>query len=440
MPAALWAAPPVRPPERPACRAALKTYRKFAQEAWVANVAGHNGEMDLSEALAAYDRVALNLDKLDRVWQRMQALIPDGAFIDGGSEYSVTYSQLAESWNSIAASLPAIDGWRLDATIVDYAAIGQTRVGFDEAGEWELEVAFKAEIFAPKTEALRYRKKLARARQVLVRRRAEELVRTVDRLLASVPTGAGEELSETEVTPVIHAVKQAIDEIERLLGDALRGGPRESDLYRHLSFGEPHDLRDIAAMDWPAFRPHVELALYDDEDPVPVHVDDLASLATVSVTPVSSQVHWDRIDADGFERLLARLLEQSPSYVRIERPMNVNAPDAGRDIQAYRRVNDGLVSERQERIIVQAKHRPNHGIRDSEIADLVYAKLPLWEGEPVRGLIVATTGSFASNAVRWVEDHNRAGKRPDIHLWSSNELEALLRKYPAVLAEFGLVD
>src|SRR3954453_2271244 len=32
MPAALWgAAPPGRPPERPACRAALKPYRKFAQ-------------------------------------------------------------------------------------------------------------------------------------------------------------------------------------------------------------------------------------------------------------------------------------------------------------------------------------------------------------------------------------------------------------------------
>jgi hypothetical protein len=298
----------------------------------ISRVDGHNGEMDLSEALAAYDRVALNLDKLDRVWQRMEALVPDGAFIDGGSEYSVTYSQLAESWNSIAESLPAIDGWRLDATIVDYAAIGRTRVDFDEAGEWQHELAFKAQIFAPKTEALRYRRKLARARQVLVRRRAEELVRTVDRLLASVPTGVGEELPETEVTPVVHAVKQAIDEIERLLGDALRGGPRETDLYRHLSFGEPHDLRDIAAMDWPAFRPHVELALYDDEDPVPVHVDDLASLATVSVTPVSSQVHWDRIDADGFERLLARLLEQSASYGGIKRLMNVNAPDAGRDI------------------------------------------------------------------------------------------------------------
>jgi hypothetical protein len=42
--------------------------------------------------------------------------------------------------------------------------------------------------------------------------------------------------------------------------------------------------------------------------------------------------------------------------------------------------------------------------------------------------------------VRWVDDHNRAAKRPDITLWSSNELDTLLRKWPAVIAEFGLID
>ena len=33
-----------------------------------------------------------------------------------------------------------------------------------------------------------------------------------------------------------------------------------------------------------------------------------------------------------------------------------------------------------------------------------------------------------------------AAKRPDITLWSSNELDTLLRKWPAVVAEFGLID
>ena len=174
-------------------------------------------------------------------------------------------------------------------------------------------------------------------------------------------------------------------------------------------------------------------------DPTLVGLVGLAPPVMTPVSPRSLHVYWDRIDADGFERLLARLLEQSGSYLRITRLMNVNAADAGRDLQAYRRVNDGL-SERHERVIVQAKHWPKRGVSASEISDLVHTKLPLWEGEPVRGLIVATTGSFTQDAVRWVDDHNRAAKRPDIVLWSSTELETLLRRWRAVSAEFGLID
>ncbi|QFU86615.1 restriction endonuclease [Amycolatopsis sp. YIM 10] len=169
-------------------------------------------------------------------------------------------------------------------------------------------------------------------------------------------------------------------------------------------------------------------------DPALVDIDTSGSTTPAAEQPAgrAAQVQWDweRINPDGFERLLARLLEQSGSYVRITRLMNTNAADAGRDIQAYRRVNDGLVSDRYERTIVQAKHWPKRGIGPSEIADLVHAKLPLWEGEPVRGLIVATSGSFTQDAVRWVDNHNRAAKRPDIVLWSSSELEMLLRKWP----------
>jgi hypothetical protein len=86
---------------------------------------------------------------------------------------------------------------------------------------------------------------------------------------------------------------------------------------------------------------------------------------------------------------------------------------------------------------VQAKHWPTRGVSGSDIADLVNAKLPLWGAEPIRGLIVATTGSFTQEAVRWVDDRNLAAKRPDIMLWSSSELEILLRKWPAVFQSSG---
>jgi hypothetical protein len=84
--------------------------------------------MDLSAALAEYDRVALNLQKLDRVWKRMEELLPDGPFLGAGSDEDVLYTQLGEQWTTITRSLPAIHGWRLDAQIIDYAAIGRARL------------------------------------------------------------------------------------------------------------------------------------------------------------------------------------------------------------------------------------------------------------------------------------------------------------------------
>ncbi|MFJ4649701.1 restriction endonuclease [Nocardia sp. NPDC088792] len=148
---------------------------------------------------------------------------------------------------------------------------------------------------------------------------------------------------------------------------------------------------------------------------------------------------WQRIDADGFERLIARLLELSGAYTKINRLMNVNAPDCGRDIEAFLQVSDGLGVETLERLIVQAKHWPGRGVSASEIADLVHTKMPQWEGEPVRRLTIATSGSFTRDAVHWTEAHNRAAHRPTITLWSSSELERMLRRWPTLAAEFGLI-
>ncbi|MFD6397649.1 restriction endonuclease [Nocardia sp. NPDC060249] len=151
-------------------------------------------------------------------------------------------------------------------------------------------------------------------------------------------------------------------------------------------------------------------------------------------------LNWQRVDADRFEQLIARLLEVSEAYTKINRLMNVNAPDCGRDIEAFLQVSDGLGAETLERLIVQAKHWPGRGVSTSDISDLVYAKMPLWEGEPVRRLTIATSGSFTRDAVQWVENHNRAGDRPLITLWSSSELERMLRRWPTLAAEFDLIS
>ncbi|WP_433590776.1 restriction endonuclease [Nocardia sp. CA-145437] len=155
---------------------------------------------------------------------------------------------------------------------------------------------------------------------------------------------------------------------------------------------------------------------------------------------VKLPINWKQINPDQFEQLLVRRLSISGCYTRITRSMNVNAPDGGRDIEAYLCYSDNVDSEWQERVVVQAKHSPGRSVGTSVITDLVHAQLPLWEGEPVRHLIVATSGSFTLNAVRWADDHNAKGARPRIALWSSSELEAFLQRWPTIAAEFGLID
>jgi hypothetical protein len=400
-----------------------------------------NDGMALADVLATYDRVALNLDKLDRVWQQMVAVLPDGPFLGEGSPDEDQYQHLAETWARLRDSLPAINGWRITAEVVDFAEVGQARLDYLDIDEPEGLRAFDNSVHRPGAEARMYRRKLMRARQELVRQRAEELVKIIDAALVSVPTSPDELLPQEDVTALLDVVREAFNELERLLGDALRGAPRHNDLRRHLHFAEPHDSRDIAVLDWPAVRPHVEVAVYGDNAPVPVEATDLGVLATETVAaPVPSRVHWDRLDADGFERLLGRILEHSGSYEGINRLMAINSTDAGRDLEAYRAVSDGLLATARERTIVQAKHWSSKNVGATEIADLVHAKLPIWEGEPVRRLIFATSGSFTQEAVRWTEKHNADGRRPYIELWSAAELETLLRRWPALLAEFGLID
>lgn len=111
-----------------------------------------NGAMDLPAALAAYDRVAQNLEKLDRLWIRMSELLPDGPFLGAGSDDELAYTQLGEEWAVVASSLPAIKGWKLEAEIFDYASIGQARLGYLDIGEHEQLRAFDARVSAPQVE------------------------------------------------------------------------------------------------------------------------------------------------------------------------------------------------------------------------------------------------------------------------------------------------
>ncbi|PSL57003.1 ADP-ribosylglycohydrolase [Saccharothrix carnea] len=189
---------------------------------------------------------------------------------------------------------------------------------------------------------------------------------------------------------------------------------------RRMGLEVPHNRRD-------------EIIELTDPDGRRVLVNQMI----VTVTR-SQEVHWDRIDANDFERLLVRLLEQSEAYERAGDTTSGDEFDTGIDGLAYVRTNENPADSGQL-VIFQAKHSPNQMVSLAEIEDLVNVKLHHFDRGSIGRLVIATTGSLSRTAVRWVEKYNQDKHPMSIGVWSSNDLEMILRRKPEILAEFGLL-
>ena len=231
--------------------------------------------------------------------------------------------------------------------------------------------------------------------------------------------------------PDVDQVAAAVGEIERLIGDTAQRRGRWGDLHRHLYFGQGHDWHDIREFDWPSVRSDVEAVALSDPDPLPVPAIDLGQAAAGRLTGTATiALPWDRLDDDGFERLLYDLLRDFPEHQNVQWLMQTRAPDRGRDLSLDRVLRDSTGSVRRERVIVQAKHWLKRSVGLTDIANTV-AAIKLWQPPVVRGLVIATSGRFSADAVAWTEQHNDGGAAPFIDLWPESKLETLLAQKPS---------
>jgi hypothetical protein len=88
-------------------------------------------------------------------------------------------------------------------------------------------------------------------------------------------------------------------------------------------------------------------------------------------------------------------------------------------------------------MILQCKHWLSKSVADTDIANAL-TKMAHWEPPAVDIMVVATTGRFTSDAVRWVEQHNHQGKRPLIELWPENAIERMLARRAPLVVKYGL--
>jgi len=394
----------------------------------------------LEEALGQFERTETNLSRLESVAEEMNSLQPSGIVFGTTSPEAARYEQLRRAYEDLLAGLPALGGFKPTAVPWAWDEIAQRRVDAIDIDFPEAIAAEAMEANEPDEQLAEYRHRFSKARRKLVRQRAGELMEEVDGIVA--------EVDDTTVprdgTPMgdddrwQHLVN-AIGEIERLLGTELvHKKGNWGDLHRHLGFAQAVDFRDIAESDWRSVRPDIEASLYGELEPLPVDVADLESLAESGPTgSVSTELQWDALDDEGFERLIFNILLQAAGYENPQWLMKTRAPDKGRDLSVDRVISDTLGDVRRERVIVQCRHWLSRSIRPEDCAETV-AKMSLWEPPLVDALIIATSGRFTSDAVQWTEGHNSKGNSPRVEMWPDSRLETLLAQRAPLVREFGL--
>jgi hypothetical protein len=387
-----------------------------------------SSESALNAALRQFEAAEANLEKLERIFRELCAMIPSGITFGNDAEYDGK----CRAFRDVLDALPSIAGWKPRAELLELNFIAQSRLDGADIGEMRVEVDLQDAIEAPGRELGEYRHRLYRKRRKLIRDAMRDLVSSIDGTLDATASPAGADSFDWE------RVAGHAQEIETLLGSALPRPPRWSDFRRHLRFGQPQDQTDILRLDWPAVRHGLTQGLYADDEPIPIDVDDLDSV--VEARPrgtVATKLKWSALTDEDLERLTYNLISGSRGYENPEWLMKTRAPDRGRDLSVSRVTQDALGGTRRDRVIIQCKHWLERSVAVDEIASL-REQVRLWEPPRVDVLVVCTTGRFTSDAVALIERHNGSDSALRIEMWPESHLERLLAERPALIAEFGL--
>jgi len=388
----------------------------------------------LEQALQQFEAAEANLEKLEKLWEKISGHIPGGPAFGAPPEYD----ELCLAFRGILPALPAIGGVRVDDHLYDYDAAGQMRLDALEVGEIDAQVSVENALEEQGKRLREYRFLLNAKRRELVRGRMLTLIDEVDETLRLlVPSLEGAEVNEAVPEPNWSRLKEAIQEIATLLGSNPKP-PGWGTLMRHLHFGQMADLSDIHKVDWPAVKGGLRIGIYGEHDPVPVGVADLEDIVAARPQgPVTSRLNWSALTDEEFERLMFSLIGETPGYENPQWLQHTNASDRGRDLSVVRVDTDPLEGVRRHRIIIQCKHWLSRSVGPGDVSD-VRSQMELWQPPRVDGLIIATTGRFTADAIALVEQHNQADRALHISMWPDSHLERLLAARPHLIGEFRL--
>jgi hypothetical protein len=394
-------------------------------------------ESPINIALRQFEAAEANLEKLQRIWNDIEKLTPNGIAFGADPKYD----DRVRAYKDVLSGLPKIDGWKPETIPMDLDEMGQSRLDAKDCGEVSAEVAVERLIEAPGGELADFRHRLNKKRRQLIRSAmAESIARvdeTLDKLKDKIRPGTVKPNDSID-DPLWETLKDNVHAIEILLGGALPHPPRWDMLLRHLHFGMLGDFDDIVRLDWPAVKSGLTTELYDKDEPVPVEVEDLGTLAETQPTGViATRLKWESLTEEDFERLIFALISSTPGYENPSWLTRTNAADRGRDLSVVRVTRDHLSGVSRARVIIQCKHWLSKSVSLPDLTALV-GQMSLWEPPKVDVLIVATSGRFTTDAIDFAEKHNQSDRALRIEIWPESHLERLLAERPGLVAEFRL--
>lgn len=394
---------------------------------------------DINESLKSFDATEANLGKLERIWRDVFDLIPAGVcFYDSFPEYDEKCRQFRE----LLKAMPAIDGYKLKDELMTLNEIAQARLDAQEIGEIDMHVGIEETVTAPEKSLAEYRFRFNRVRKELIRSMVRSLITEGDALIPKlkqlIPARNDIDWNKEIESEGLHELESIVNRLDVLFGSAIPKPPQWRDLRRHLHFSQLCDVRDVVQEDWNAVTSALDSLLYDETEPIPVGTADLSVLARQDQSGiVVSELNWNQLSAEAFERLVYNLISYAAEYSNPAWLTETKAPDRGRDLSALRISHDSLSESRSERVIIQCKHRSRVNVSLPDVTALK-DQMSLWEPPPVNVLIIATSAKFTTNAIDYIEKHNFRGKRPRIEMWSVSHLEKLLHERPYLIAEYAL--
>lgn len=393
----------------------------------------------LNQALKQFEATEANVEKLQRLWAKMERLLPGGSTISFDQEEIAQYEECSRSFDMIAAALPKIDGHKLTISHLPLQEVFQTALDCLELGEISATISAEEAARKQGRDLSEYKFRLRRAKKALARTTVQQLSKDVDSLIPILASEYPESRGGKAEGPSWNRLKTILQSIAALIAGAVTKPPRWNELWRHISWAEANDVRDIIAMDWPAVSGGLEAALCDEDEPVPVEVDDLGTLASSNPQgPIATSLHWDRLAPDAFERLLYNLVSAATGYDNPEWLTRTNAPDRGRDISVYRTSKDVLGGTTRSRVFIACKHYQSTSVSLSDVT-LLREQTALWTDPRVDVLVIATSGRFTTDAVQRIEAFNADhSSRLKIEMWPDSTLERLLAERPGLIAEFHL--